>query len=299
MSDSEETAGSTSISASTSTTPIPEADPSLYPSWVKISQIPHPALVPPFISRREGLPDGSIDPASAPLSLQLGLLQSSALSPSLASIVSNIPAQMLIESIHRRNLQAAKPEEQELKAFRAPQTFSLPPAHYHRTIDPQSSNAVSSATANQTAAELASINVLYGGVKGKVYMDSLRRFLESSEIRPGSEIDRLIREKIASLEAVCGKHVLNLVPEAEKKPADLDAIQAMLATPALAKTEVDVMIRENAQIFSWLNECSGVDEGLRDALLIRLRGNLVLLVASVPVEQRDEYFSGVDWHLIK
>jgi hypothetical protein len=296
MSDEEET-GSTSIT--TSTTPVPEADPLLYPSWVKISQIPHPALVPSFISRREGLPDGSIDPSTAPLSTQLGLLQSAALSPSLASIISNVPAQMLVESIHRRNMQEAKPGEQELKAFRAPQIFSLPPAHYHRTIDPQSSNAVSSATANQTAAELASINVLYGGVKGKVYLDSLRKFLETSQIRIGSEIERLIREKIESLEAVCGKRVLNLVPEGNKKPADLHAIQTFLATPILSKTDVDAMIKENALIFSWLNECTGIEDGLRDALLIRLRGNLVLLVASVPIEQRDEFFAGVDWHLIK
>ncbi len=295
MSDVEEPVSS-SVSSSV---PVPEADPLLYPSWVKISQISHPALVPPFISRREGLPDGSIDPSTAPLSIQLGLLQSSSLSPSLASILANVPSQMLLESIHKRNLQAAKSGERELKALRAPQNFSMPPAHYRRTFDPQSSNTVSTTTANQTAAELASINVLYGGVKGKVYLDSLRKFLETSQIQPGSEVDRLIREKIGSLEAVCGKHVLNLTLEAEKKLVDLEAVQAVLATPPLTKTESDALIKENAQILFWLNECSGLEDGLRDALLIRLRSNLVLLVASVPVEQRDEYFTGVDWQLIK
>lgn len=306
-SDTEETAAVASTTSGTDSTstaplpPVPEADPSLYPTWVRVSQIPHPALVPPFISRREGLPDGSIDPTTATLATQLGLLQASQLSPSLAQIVQNIPAQMLTESIHRSNLQAVKAGEQELQAFREPLQFSLPPAHYRRTIDPpQTSNAAASnAAANQTASELAAINVLYGGVRGKVYLDSLRRFLEASKIQPGSEVDRFIREKIRSLEAACGKYVLNLVPDSEKKPADLDAIQALLSTPQLAKGETEALIRENAQMFSWLNECCGVDDGLREALLVRLRSNLVLLVASVPVELRDEYFKGVDWHLIK
>ena len=278
---------------------VPEADPSLYPSWAKCSQIPHPALVPAFISRREGLQDGSIDPSSGSISTQLTLLHASQLSPSLAPIVSNIPAQMMLESIHKRNLQSLRPGEEELKRFREPQLFTLPPAHYHRTIDPHTSNAASSTTANQTAAELASMNILYGGVKGRVYLDSVKTFLITSEIQSGSEVERIIKDRIESLESVCGQRVLNMIPDAQKPSVDAEAVQALLTSPQLTKTETDAMMAENHQILKWLNEFTGVNQEQREALLLRLRSNLVFLVANVPIEQRSEYFKGVDFNLIK
>lgn len=303
MSDSEDSPPATSLPPSNSATPAPaapEADPSLYPSWVKVTEIPHPALVPSFISRREGLPDGSIDPSSPSLSVQLGLLNASTLSPALAPIVTNIPAPMMTESIHKRNLQNTKPEEVEIQRFREPQVFNLPPAHFRRTMDPQTSNSSSSVNmANQTASELAAINILYGGVKGKVYLDSLKQFLVTGGFAVDSPVGQMIHEKIESFESLLGQRILNLQPDSQKPPVDLDAVGELLASPQLAKSASDEMITENHQIICWLNQYSGLTAELREALLLRLRANLVLLVAAIAPEQRAEYFAGIDWNLIK
>ena len=302
MSDSEDSPPATSLLPSNSTTPAPaapEADPSLYPSWVKVTEIPHPALVPSFISRREGLADGSIDPSSSSMAVQLGLLNASTLSPSLAQIVTNIPATLMTESIHKRNLQNTKADEAEILRFRETQMFNLPPSHYRRTMDPQTSNSSSANMANQTASELAALNILYGGVKGKVYLDSLKQFLVTGGFEADSPVARIIHDKIESFESLLGQRILNLQPEAQKPPVNLDAVAELLASPPLAKGASDEMITENHQIISWLNQFSGLTAELREALLLRLRANLVLLVATIAPEQRAEYFAGIDWNLIK
>lgn len=262
--------------------------PQTCPSWVKITEIPHPALVPGFISRRECLPDGSFDPNTPSVPLQMSLLQSSGLSPSLVSVISNIPSGLMCESIYKKNLREAKEEGDDGEGF----LVTLPPSHYKRTADPLllpsnlnplnsnvSNSGASVALANQTASELAALNILYGGVKGKAYLDSLRSFSEGVSAAEGSKIEGLLREKVEKSESVCGFKVFGYRGHQE---LDLE-LENIFSLPIL---------EQNNQILHLLNMPT-LKEETRRQLLDKLKENLIGLVKECPEEIKSEKFKGV------
>lgn len=263
----------------------------LCPEWVKISEIPHPALVPGFISRRECLPDGSIDPNTPSVTTQMILLQASNLSPSLAGVVGSIPSGLMCESIHRRQVKEAKEEGKDYQneGF----VITHPPSHYMRASDPMlipsnlnttsavnnpmANNAV--AIANQTASELAAMNLLYGGVRGRAYLDSLKSFIDSVDVQSGSKVEKLLKEKLVNSEGACGFKILNLISE-----------------PVASDFEIDwnaSLIDQNHQICRLLKDKT-LEESKRKVLIERLQNNLKELMKECPEEIRTEKFKGVN-----
>lgn len=236
-----------------------------------------------FISRREGLADGSIDPNTSNTATQMTLLAASALSPSLVPLLANIPASMLLESIHRRNLRRGMAEGGDADAGADGVALSLPPEHYLRTMDPQATTA----TATQTTAELAALNILYGGVRGRVYLDSMREFCRGME---KGEVGRLVEAKLAAVEAICGFKLLSM--DGPKPPVDQETVAHILA--AADPTTIEAQINENGRIFELLCQYEGIDSEQRTGLLLRVRRNLQELLASCPVDMREEYLKAVD-----
>lgn len=265
--------------------------PQTCPDWVKISEIAHPALVPGFISRRECLPDGSIDPNTPSVSTQMTLLKASALSPSLASVVGNIPSSLMCESIHRRQIKEAK-EEEGSQVFNEGFVITHPPTHYMRVSDPMLMPTVVSATstlngpitntaiamANQTASELAAMNLLYGGVRGKAYLDSLKSFIDSVNVKGGSKIEELLKDRLLKSEGACGFKILNLKAEPQTE------IEIDSSAP---------LIDQNHQIYRILNEKS-LEISKRTVLVERLHNNLKELMKDCPEEIKSEKLKGVD-----
>lgn len=254
------------------------------PDWVKISEIPHPALVPGFISRRECLPDGSFEPNTPSVSLQLSLLHSSGLSPSLVSVISNIPSGLMCESIHKKNLRSDDSRE----GF----VITHSPTHYKSTSDPllmpssssssnttASSNAV--ALANQTATELTALNILYGGVKGKAYLDSLKEFTNGIEVVKGTRIDELLRDKLNKSESVCGFKIFQYKNKDNGTMinSELDSSQSL--------------IDQNAQLLLLLNDRT-IKAEAREDFLKKLRSNLIELMKECPEYVKNEKFKGVE-----
>ena len=261
------------------------------PDWIKITEIAHPALVPGFISRRECLPDGSIDPNTSSVSTQITLLQASNLSPSLASVVGNIPSGLMCESIHKRQVKEAKEKIEGVEGF----VITNVPAHYMRSSDPLLMPSVLATTAsttgsdnvlvnnavamaNQTASELAAMNILYGGVRGKAYLDSLKSFVECAEVREGSKIEYLLKDKLMKNEAACGFKIFNLNPENIIDNDDID--------------ETASLIDQNHKICQILNNKS-LDEVKRTLLMERFQNNLRELMKDCPEEIKAEKFKGV------
>lgn len=264
--------------------------PQLCPEWVKISEIPHPALVPGFISRRECLPDGSIDPNTLSVTTQMTLLQASNLSPSLAGVVGNIPSGLMCESIHRRQVKEAKEGgEHQNEGF----VITHPPGHYMRASDPMlmpsvlttisaannpmANNAV--AMANQTASELAAMNLLYGGVRGRAYLDSLKSFIDSVDIKSGSKIEELLKDKLMKSEGACGFKILNLIGEPVANDFEIDSNASL--------------IDQNHQICRLLNDKT-LEESKRTGFMERLQNNLKELMKECPEEIRTEKFKGIN-----
>lgn len=256
------------------------------PEWVKISEIPHPALVPNFISRRECLPDGSFDPNTPSVSLQMSLLGASNLSPSLVSVISSIPSGLMCESIHEKNLREAKNQQTEIEGF----LLTNPPSHYKRTADPlmmPSSNSVTSnnntnalAMANQTATELTAMNILYGGVKGKAYLDSLKSYSEGLSLVKDGKIDALMREKVEKCESVCGVSLFQ--QHQDKSDNEMNSSQSSL-------------LDQNIHLFHSLNSCK--NEADRLDLLNRLKSNLIELLRECPEEIKNEKLKGVNFEI--
>ena len=263
--------------------------PQSCPDWVKISEISHPALVPGFISRRECLPDGSIDPNTPSVTTQITLLQASNLSPSLASVVGNIPSVLMCESIHKRQVKEAKDGDKVLKeGF----LITHPPTHYMRASDPMlmpsvlaaaniTNNAISNnavVMANKTASELAAMNLLYGGVRGKAYLDSLKSFIDSADVKTGSKIEELLRDKLMKIEGACGYKILNLLPEAQTN-FEIDSSASL--------------IDQNHQICRILSDKT-LEPSKRTVLIENLHNNLNELIKSCPEEIKSEKFKGVN-----
>ena len=259
--------------------------PQSCPDWVKVTEIDHPALVPGFISRRECQPDGSFDPNTPSVSLQMSLLHSSGLSPALVSVISNIPSGLMCEYIHKRNLRESCGGE----GF----VITHSPNHYRRTGDPlmmpsvfnyagSASSAAANANAvemaNKTASELAALNILYGGVKGKAYLDSLKSFTDGIHVAADSKIGELLRNKLMKIESVCGFKVLRYVEE-----GDVDN----------SMTE-ESLIDQNTQLLRLLNTCDGLSVEARKEILERLKTNLDELMKTCPEEVKNDRFKGVD-----
>ena len=216
----------------------------------------------------------------------MALLQASNLSPSLVSVVGNIPSGMVCESIHRKQVKEAQEGggggDEETGGF----VITHPPAHYMRASDPMlmpsvlnstgasnnfmSNNAV--AMANQTASELAAMNLLYGGVRGRAYLDSLKSFIDTVDVKDGSKVDGLLKEKLAKSEGACGFKIFNF------------------ATELQGDHEIDLsasLIDQNHQICRILNDKS-LDPLKRTSLLERLRENLRELMKKCPEEVKSE-----------
>ena len=245
------------------------------PDWIKVTEIPHPAMVPGFISRRECLPDGSLDPNTPSVTTQMTLLQASTLSPSLTGVISNIPSGLMCESIHKKVLKdSAKDPSEEAAVF----VITHPPSHYSRTSNSDESTTTATsamAMANQTATELATLNILYGGVKGKAYLDSLKSFTEGVAARKGCQVEALLKKKLEMAEGVCGFKVLN-------PPTDY----------TLDNDNVDTtLINENHRICKLLN--TPLDPEQRKELLEKLKSNLDELMKECPEEIKSEKFKGV------
>lgn len=247
------------------------------PEWIKVTEIPHPAMVPGFISRRECLPDGSLDPNTPSVPTQMTLLQASSLSPSLASVISNIPSGLMCESIHRKVLKDAK--EVSESGF----VITHPPAHYSRISDESVGSANTMAMASQTASELATLNILYGGVKGKAYLDSLKLFTEGIGAEPGSQVESLSRRKLESVEGACGFKVFN--------PPTFAADVEMIGASDDSSDESSSLIRQNHQICKLLN--TPLDPDHRTEMLEQLKNNLSELMKTCPEEIKSEKFKGV------
>ena len=243
------------------------------PDWIKITEIPHPALVPGFISRRECLPDGSLDPNTPSVPSQMILLQASTLSPSLSGVISNIPSGLMCESIHKKVLKDAK------ETIEGGFVITLPPSHYARISEESTVSANTMAMANQTASELATLNILYGGVKGKAYLDSLKSFIDGFDAQEGSRVEFLLRNKLEKAEGVCGFKILN--PPTEFVELESETIEAS-----------NSLIRQNHQICKLLN--TPLDPNQRKDLLERLRTNLDELVRECPEEIKMDKFKGVN-----
>jgi hypothetical protein len=267
-----------------------EKTPQNCPDWIKITEISHPALVPSFIGRRECLPDGSIDPNTVSISTQMSLLGSSSLSPSLASVIGNIPSSLMCESIHRRNLKESKDSEVDITRLKKGFTINLPPSHYKRTIDPITIPSASSAgSAAQTAAELSSLNILYGGVRGKAYLNSLNSFVSSCEVEKGSQVEKILKEKLDNAESVCGYKIFNIFP------TDEDDGNTDLMMNGSESSPTDILLEENAKLLKQLNRPeSFASPESRQELLISLKANLSELMRNCPQEIREECFKGVD-----
>lgn len=258
--------------------------PQSCPDWVKITEIPHPALVPGFISRRECLPDGSIDPNTPSVSTQITLLQASNLSPSLASVVTNIPSGLMCESIHKRNIKEVREEEEGISVLKEGFVITHPPAHFKRASDSTSTVTAGNtandaiALANKTASELTAMNILYGGVRGKAYLDSLKSFVNDAvEVQKGSRIEALLRDKLSKTESACGYKIFN----SEADPVEDYKIDANAP-----------IIEQNHQICRLLNNKS-LEESRRSGLKEKLRDNLRELMKECPEEIKAEKFKGV------
>lgn len=290
------------------------------PNWVKITEIPHPALVPSFISRRECLPDGSIDPNTQSVSTQINLLCASSLSPSLAGVIGNIPSGMMCEAIYKNNLREVRGEEIEALKLKEGYSLSHSPEHYKRTSDPNLINFNNTTTTvNQTTSELSSINILYGGVRGKAYLDSLKTFTQGIDgLKRGSEVENILMERVGKIEAGCGFKIFNIyeINEIQKK-CNLELYNEFMisAHEIINSTTSDfnsedsfkIIIDQNNCIIKLLNTCQlfqaiatenseflSTDSSLRKSLLERLKGNLAKLVERCPEEIKKEKFRGVN-----
>lgn len=274
------------------------------PIWVKMSEIPHPALVPGFISRRECLQDGSLDPTTSSVPTQVSLLSASTLSPSLIQVVSNIPTGLMLESVHKRNL------KDELREEMVPCVLgSYTPAHYVRTSDPTLLTAVSSSSSSasnthvsvaQTAAELSAMNILYGGVKGKAYLESLEDFVDGISLPENdSTIRPIIMSKLEGIRSACGYKILNMDDD-KKVPFNITEVNQIISSTTPDVESFDSLTRENDSILTILGRSASVDEVNRTALLERLGVNLRALIKLCPDEIRNgELFKGVDMNLDK
>lgn len=251
--------------------------PQQVPDWVKITEIPHPALVPGFISRRECLPDGSLDPNTPSVTTQMSLLQASNLSPSLSSLISNIPSGLMCESIHKKNMRDVKEEDELKEGF----ILTHAPSHYQRAAEGNSINA-----ATQTTSELAAINILYGGVRGKAYLNSLKSFVETAEVSKGSKIEGLLRGKLENAEAVCGFKIFKF------KDAVSDDIELIIQNIRSLP-----LIDQNHELCRLLNT-EPLDESHRTLLLSKLRSNLEELMRECPEEVKRDKFRGVSMNII-
>lgn len=263
------------------------------PSWIKISEIPHPAMVPGFISRRECLPDGSIDPNTPSLSTQMTLLQASTLSPSLSSVLGNIPSGLMCESIHKKVFKDVKESlEFDCNEF----VITHPPGHYSRTLDDSSISSMNSMTmANQTASELATMNILYGGVKGKAYLDSLKTFIDGVHPKADSQINLLMRKKLEKAESVCGFKVFNppndLNNSEIKKISDSFTFSPSIDDHPTTTSPSHFLLLQNHQICKLLNTSLSPDQ--RQDLLEKLNNNLMELMRECPEEVKKDKFKGV------
>ena len=290
------------------------------PNWVKITEIPHPALVPGFISRRECLPDGSIDPNTQSVSTQINLLCASSLSPSLAGVVGNIPSGMMCEAIYKNNLREVRGDEIEALELKEGYSLSHSLEHYKRTSDPNliNFNNTTTATVNQTTSELSSINILYGGVRGKAYLDSLKTFTQGIDgLKPGSAVENILMERVGKIEAGCGFKIFNIyeINEIQKKcnleiynefmTSAQEIINSSIISDPLSEDSLKIIIDQNNRIIKLLNTCQlfqttenseflSIDSSLRKSLLERLKGNLAKLVERCPEEIKKEKFRGVN-----
>lgn len=294
------------------------------PNWVKITEIPHPALVPGFISRRECLPDGSIDPNTLSISTQMNLLQASSLSPTLAGVIGNVPSGMICESIFKRNLRDARRDEIDALKLRQGYSLSHSPDHYRRTSDPALINyTTTTATVNQTSSELSAINILYGGVRGKAYLDSVKSFTEGIEgLKPGSTVETILKDKLERIESGCGfkifntqKNIMNSKQIHDVLIAAQEIIDSMPISDSNEFVGTKFIIDQNHVILQLLNRFRSIEMFdfekdttsenlnseaieaitiLRKSLLDRLRGNLAKLVNECPEQVKKEKFRGIN-----